>query len=180
MAQIPKYVTLPTGSITFEAKMLTKSDSHWWDANTAAQNAVLDLKDVGPGHSKEDVTWKAWESILSLYFPTYAATPDGVKYMIRREAYRSLVYQPESTRPDVVVVKLSDPRPNADGYNRLVRPVNSLLNRIERSNAVPRSVKRDILWVECKAPNHDSPGLWADLMLEAVERLEDAHPDRNV
>lgn len=63
-------------------------------------------------------------------------------------------------KPDVVVVKLSSPTPGADGF--------------------ARSIKRDILWVECKAPCYDQPGAWETVMSEAVDRLASAHPNRNV
>lgn len=105
--------------------------------------------------------WQAWEAICQLYFPGTAQTAGGVKYLVRREAYRGM--PPGHSwehKPDVVVVKLSSPTPGPDGF--------------------VRSVKRDILWVECKAPCHDQPGAWETVMSEAVGRLASAHPDRNV
>lgn len=105
--------------------------------------------------------WQAWEAICQLYFPGRATAPGGVKYLVRREAYRGLA--PASTwehKPDVIVVQLSNPTPGPDGF--------------------ARSVKRDILWVECKAPSHDQPGAWSTVMTEAVGRLSSAHPNRNV
>jgi hypothetical protein len=45
---------------------------------------------------------------------------------------------------------------------------------------VPQILARDILWVECKAPCHDTPGGWKELITEASNRLATAHPTRMV
>lgn len=116
---------------------------------------------MGTDYADEDVTWTAWEAICQLYFPHAATTAGGVKYLVRREAYRGMA--PASTwqhKPDVVVVRLTAPTLGADGLSR--------------------SVRRDILWVECKAPKHDQPNRWDEVMKEATERLSVAHPNRNV
>ena len=63
-------------------------------------------------------------------------------------------------KPDVVVVELTTPQPGADG--------------------LLRSSKRDVLWVECKAPKHDNPAMWRTVIDEGTQRLKSAHPDRNV
>lgn len=44
----------------------------------------------------------------------------------------------------------------------------------------PPALRRDILWVECKAPSHDAPNEWNAVIKEATERLAIAHPTRNV
>jgi hypothetical protein len=40
------------------------------------------------------------------------------------------------------------------------------------------TVPRDVLWVECKAANHDTPVGWRDLTEQASARLAAVHPDR--
>ncbi|KAH8788349.1 hypothetical protein F5883DRAFT_514081 [Diaporthe sp. PMI_573] len=40
--------------------------------------------------------------------------------------------------------------------------------------------KRDMLWVECKASSQAKPHQWSNAIEEAVERLNAAHPDRNI
>jgi hypothetical protein len=40
--------------------------------------------------------------------------------------------------------------------------------------------KRDMFWVECKASSQDKPHQWSNAIEEAVERLNAAHPDRNI
>lgn len=82
-------------------------------------------------------------------------------YWIRRDAYRGMLPDLLSSHKlDVVVVRLTTPQLGPDGLYR--------------------EVKRDILWVECKAPCHDNPGTWKRVIEEATERLKSAHPDRNV
>lgn len=43
-----------------------------------------------------------------------------------------------------------------------------------------KSTKRDVLWVECKAPSKDQPYQWNNVMEEAVARLNVAHPTRSL
>lgn len=96
-----------------------------------------------------------------MYFPQTARVAGGVKYLVRREAHRELPPAAASThRPDVAVVEIGTPQPGPDW--------------------LLRSKKRDILWVECKAPDADQPRVWRDVLNEAAERLSHAHPDRNV
>lgn len=102
----------------------------------------------------------AWEAICHMYFPQSARTAGGVKYLVRRDAYRGPPAAPSSQKPDVVVVELATPQVGPDG--------------------LPRSRKRDILWVECKAPERDQPGAWKTVLNEATKRLNAAHPTRNV
>lgn len=40
------------------------------------------------------------------------------------------------------------------------------------------TTSRDILWAECKAPDHDTPGGWKDLIEQATQRIAAAHPNR--
>jgi hypothetical protein len=61
----------------------------------------------------------------------------------------------EDHRPDVIVIRVTVAQPGTE-------------------------VARDVLWVECKAPIHRRPHGWNMVMREAVDRLEVAHPDRNI
>lgn len=79
-----------------------------------------------------------------------------MRYEIDREAYRGLPPdQPWQHKPDVVVVRLT--------------------NVQQQPGQRPTSVKRDLLWVECKAPTQNAPHGWKDVMGEAMGRLEQAH-----
>lgn len=44
----------------------------------------------------------------------------------------------------------------------------------------PSSMQRDVLWVECRPPNQNSPGKWNNLMMQAVKPLAAVHPTRRV
>lgn len=44
----------------------------------------------------------------------------------------------------------------------------------------PTASERDLLWIECKAPNPDVPTSWKRVIDEAAERLRIAHPTRRV
>ncbi|KAK4096240.1 hypothetical protein N658DRAFT_46541 [Parathielavia hyrcaniae] len=39
---------------------------------------------------------------------------------------------------------------------------------------------RDLLWVECQSPAHDTPARWKDLTEQTCDRLREAHPFREV
>lgn len=102
----------------------------------------------------------AWSAILHVFFPDRAPMPDGVKYDIPREAYRGPNPKRLSkTRPDIIVVKSA---PGEDDENRL------------------RRQRRDILWVQCKAPCSDRPSQWKTLIEEAAGRIKAAHLNRMV
>ncbi len=82
-----------------------------------------------------------------------------MKYLVRREAYRGPAGQLSNQRPDVIVVQITSPggqpQPGAN-------------------------IRRDILWIECKAPCHYQPNGWNSVMSEAVGRLRSAHPTRDL
>lgn len=133
--------------------------SHFWDIEEAAAIRIAELDAKGPTYSSEDLVWHAWSHILGVYFPTRAPAgqPAGMRYEIDREAYRGLPpvggFQ---HKPDVVVVRISNVQQAQAGQR-------------------PTSVKRDLLWVECKAPDHSAPNGWKNVMEEALVRLEHAH-----
>lgn len=130
--------------------------------NQASYTAIVRLKDAGTQYLHEDVVWGAWEAICRKYFPESAIAPGAPYYWIRRDAYRGMPPdEPSTHKPDVVVVRLSQPQ-------------------VLGPDGLYREVNRDILWVECKAPCHDEPGKWKKVIEEATERLKSAHPNRNV
>ena len=87
---------------------------------------------------------------------------NGPCYDIDREAYRGLPpADPESHVPDIIVVRCS--------------------NVVAQPGAPPvAGAERDILWVECKAPDMDQPNEWNRVITQVVRRLNSAHPDRMV
>ncbi|KAH8769053.1 hypothetical protein F5883DRAFT_643720 [Diaporthe sp. PMI_573] len=134
---------------------------HFWVPGQAPYSAIVTLKDFGTHYAEEDVTWQAWEALCHKYFPESAPAQGHPYYITRRDPYRGLFPDTPSThKPDVVVVKLSTPVQGADN--------------------LWRDSKRDVLWVECKAPCHDTPSMWKRVIEEATERLKSAHSDRNV
>lgn len=115
----------------------------------------------GNDYSKEDVVWHAWPPILDLYFHENAVAPNGDRYCVDRESYRGLPpVEPETKRPDIIAIKLSSIQ--------------------HTPNMPPTSVDRDVLWIECKAPDMQPPNNWQKVMSEIIERLSIAHPDRKV
>lgn len=112
--------------------------------------------------SKEDWCWHSWAAIGAVYFPDHDPNNTGqpiVTYLIPREAYRGLPPDdPEDQKPDVVVI-------------RFMTIANSF---------PPEATDRDILWIECKAPDEDVPNRWKLCMNQAVTRLNNAHPNRRV
>ena len=76
-------------------------------------------------------------------------------------AYRGLPPEdPYSQRPDIVVIRVQ--------------------NIQQQLGMPPAASGRDILWVECKAPCHDIPTRWKDVIVEAADRLSVAYPVRRV
>lgn len=103
----------------------------------------------------------SWKAICSLYFPQDARIAGGVKYLVRREAHPELPLTALSAhKPGVVVLELARPQPGPDG--------------------LLRARKRDILWVECKAPARDQGGVWKAVLNEATERLSQAYSTRSI
>ncbi len=124
------------------------------------------LARAGPDYAQEDVVWQAWGAILGLYFPS-TAPPGQRYYAIDRERYRGVPPAvPSAVKPDLVVVRMHE----------VVNPPNPPANQYAPN--MPDIVSRDVLWVECKAPNHDAPASWNTLIFEAAGRLAHAHPRR--
>lgn len=129
---------------------------HFWDPLTSASANIKTIRDRGPGYSQEDVVWHAWHAICLLYFPETTNDPTGPIWSTVREAYRGPSGAPSTYRPDILTIKMM-----------LAGQTGALL-------------KRDVLWIECKAPDKDAPFEWKDVIRETVERLESAHPNREL
>jgi hypothetical protein len=130
--------------------------SHFWNAGENAGESIRTVSNLGPDYTKEDVVWTVWEDLLRLYFPDYFLGPAGTRYRIRREPYRGSAARVEDHRPDIIAIRVSVAQPGA------------------------AEVSRDVLWVECKAPSLHKPHGWNMVMREAIDRLEVAHPNRNI
>ncbi|KAK5994644.1 hypothetical protein PT974_05127 [Cladobotryum mycophilum] len=130
---------------------------HFWQLNTAPGGAIWEAARRGPHYAYENVTVAIWEELPRFYFPNQFLGPFGQYFRVAREAYRNVLPQgPHTCKPDVVLVK-----------------VQVTLFPYTANN-------RDVLWVECKAPNANAPHAWHDLVDEAVSRLHQAHPTRRV
>jgi hypothetical protein len=113
----------------------------------------------GPDYPYEDIGWHMWGMICDLYFPNVAEVPGGPKWSVCREAYRGQAPgKPPKVRPDMIAIKFT-PGP---------------------LGVLSRDAARDYLWIECKAASHDKPFGRKDVMAEAVTRLSNAHPTRDV
>lgn len=92
------------------------------------------------------------------YDPALLQAPQpsqGTYYDVIVQPYRGIPMAANwKHRPDVVTVRI---------------------NHVIQMPAVTE-LKRDILWVECKAPSRDRPSEWKEVMREAVTRLNVAHP----
>lgn len=116
------------------------------------------LGQLGPESDREDVVRHAWSAILSEYF--LRLLPRG-SHSYTIDSYRG----PAPGLPGgyhqhaIVVKKQTMVSPSPEGSQ-------------------PLTVSRDILWVEYKAPNHDTPAGWKDLIEQASNRLAVAHPNR--
>ncbi|KAK3934459.1 hypothetical protein QBC46DRAFT_413892 [Diplogelasinospora grovesii] len=126
-----------------------------------AQPGLIECR--GTKYPYEDVVCYAWTDIPAVYFPQWTPPNSTIHYAIQREAYRALppAVSLHHKRPDIIVIRLQNLPPPQPGQGQ-------------------RAEERDVLWIECKAPNHDTPGEWKDAINEAVGRLAYAHPDRMV
>jgi hypothetical protein len=75
------------------------------------------------------------------------------------------VYGVRTVKQDVVVIRMAAPPAKPGNPQALPDPK-------------VRDPERDVLWVECKAPEEDTPAGWKNLMMRAGARLEEAHPNR--
>ncbi|KAK4139051.1 uncharacterized protein C8A04DRAFT_16208, partial [Dichotomopilus funicola] len=134
--------------------------SHFWDPGASSRAVVWRLGAAGPNYTQEDIVQNSWSAVLTHYF--LQMMPQGpYDYSVEREVYRGQTNGPLTIRPDVVVVRMQT----------TVNPPGG--------GGAPMSVtSRDILWVECKAPNHDSAHEWKDLIEQGCNRLAQAHPNR--
>ncbi|KAG7290356.1 hypothetical protein NEMBOFW57_000356 [Staphylotrichum longicolle] len=126
--------------------------------------STRDLALLGPDYDQEDVVPNTWAAILNEYFVRMMPLGGTHTYSVDTQSYRGPAPGPRSAhKPDVIVVKMS-----------------TTLNPPQAAplGAQPVVVTRDILWVECKAPSHDSPGKWKDLIEQTQTRLRAAHPGR--
>ncbi|KAK4150232.1 hypothetical protein C8A00DRAFT_37182 [Chaetomidium leptoderma] len=132
--------------------------NHFWTPGTGSHSKVGVLGQLGPTYDHEDVVCHAWTAILGEYFIRFLPLGQH-SYSIDTQAYRGPRpgFQSEH-KPDVVVVKMQ--------------------TTVAVAGGPPVTVSRDILWVECKAPNHDTPNGWKNLIEQASTRLAAAHPNR--
>lgn len=135
---------------------------HFWDIQQRSARKIGKIATKGTNYSKEDVVWHAWHAICEVYFPGEPTVANGPSFDIEREAYRGLPPDnPEDQVPDVVVVRCT--------------------NITAQPGAPPTAAtERDILWVECKAPDMDQPNEWNRVLSQVVVRLNSAHPTRMV
>ncbi|TKA51024.1 hypothetical protein B0A49_13693 [Cryomyces minteri] len=134
---------------------------HFWDMGTAAYAEIAKIFHKGEEYANEDVVWAAWLQICIVYFPSWTANPTGPRWAIERESYRGPPpLDPSQIKPDILAIKLTP------GPPQLGQP--------------PQFNARDFLWIECKAPKHDKPFGWKDALNEATQRLQHAHPGREV
>jgi len=101
-----------------------------------------------------------WGAIVAQYYGSVAVNQNAPRWNVMREAYRGLMpINPSQRKPDVAVVA-----------HFTVPPAGHIFNLQHR----------DSLWVECKAPNKDTPSEWKNLVNEAVVRLNNSHPTRQL
>lgn len=140
--------------------MAAPAVNHFWEIEEAAALKIAKIAEKGDNHPYEDVVWHAWDKIPRPYFPERAGTAAGPRYSIEREAYRGPPGGPLEHKPDVIVVRIS--------------------NVQQAAGQRPIAAERDVLWIECKASVHLRASGWHTVLLEAVQRLDSAHPDRVV
>ncbi|OAX80045.1 hypothetical protein ACJ72_05626 [Emergomyces africanus] len=132
--------------------------THFWAQETESHSLIRQLYRLASNHSQEDIVHHVWNAILRVYFPSIATAPNGQRWTVLLEPYRGPLHNLPIHRPDILVVRLQH------------RQVTSGIN----------VVGRDFIWVECKPPSHDRPSGWKNVLVEAVGRLQDAHPTRVV
>ncbi len=123
------------------------------------------LRDLRPNYNQEDVVPNTtWTAILNEYFLRGILIGEPHLYCVDRQSYsRPVPGHRSAYKPDVIIVKVQTtvaPPPGAPAGTQAV------------------SVSGDILWVEYKAPNHDTPGQWKNLIEEASDGLVAAYPTR--
>ncbi|EER39935.1 predicted protein [Histoplasma capsulatum H143] len=131
---------------------------HFWNRNEEAHFLIRNLYHLPANHSQEDIVDHVWVAICRLYFPHTATGHNGTRWTVLWEAYRGPPHHLSEHKPNVLVVRLQ-PQQVVGGL---------------------RVYGRDYLWVECKPPSHDTPSGWKNLINEATERLNSAHPQRAV
>ncbi|KAI2618431.1 hypothetical protein GGR54DRAFT_605433 [Hypoxylon sp. NC1633] len=82
------------------------------------------------------------------------------RWAIDLEAYRGYAHNLASTKPDLIVIKLT--------------PGQTIAGQM------PETSSRDHLWIECKAAKEDHPSGWKNVLMEAATRLQTAHPSRAI
>ncbi|KAK1770795.1 hypothetical protein QBC33DRAFT_597252 [Phialemonium atrogriseum] len=141
---------------------------HFWNLDEVSSNKIATIFHKGENYNKEGVIWHAWEEIPRVYLPTQSVVLLGDRYSVVREPYRRPVgaqgqdddeHLPQ-VRPDVVTVRHHNIQP--------------------QQGIAPLATERDVLWIECKAPIHNSPFEWKNLMFEATHRLAISYSPRKV
>ncbi|KAG8169390.1 hypothetical protein KVR01_000135 [Diaporthe batatas] len=141
--------------------------NHFYLSHKSSYSLLKALWRKGPNYTKEDICNHAWQDILRVYFPAeynpnQLATGRATMYHVLVQAYRGLpADENHLKKPDAVTVQVDHvvQAGALGGYDEF---------------------KRDVLWVECKAPSKDKPGEWNVVMREAVARLHVAHNTRRL
>ncbi|KAK3996579.1 hypothetical protein QBC44DRAFT_231736 [Cladorrhinum sp. PSN332] len=145
--------------------MAAQGPGHFYFPLNVAGVLIEDARDKEVPHPTiEDPVQQAWLQIPSAYFPSelpapLPGQPQVDLYHVACQPYRGRTNNPSEKKPDVVVV-LFDNILNAPGRRQFSR--------------------RDLLWIECKAPGSTAPNKWNSVLGEAVLRLQVFHPDRQV
>ncbi|KAI0162364.1 hypothetical protein GGR57DRAFT_517687 [Xylariaceae sp. FL1272] len=129
---------------------------HYWDDDQNSRLIYKELVDT-PWKKREDVVWLAWREICACYFRPGVRRDhqnERIQWHIAIPAYRGPDNTPQSSQPDMVVVKK---------YKD---------HHITHLNPFPHhvSVSRDHLWIECKSKEKDTPANWR----KAIDQLLDA------
>jgi hypothetical protein len=112
--------------------------------------------------SLEGPTQSAWHLTVQSYFPVLEprATPtEFTTWQVLREPYRMVEGQDGLKKPDVIAVKTRTTTVGPQGTTE--------------------DVERDVLTIECKAPNENTQSGWRNLINESIERLAYYSPQQS-
>ncbi|USP74525.1 hypothetical protein yc1106_01799 [Curvularia clavata] len=134
---------------------------HFWEHWCTAHDLIFEMYKRGPRYQYEDIVAHTWLDICGVYFyPFETPGSGGVRWNIRREAYRGLPPKKLSeVKPDIVTIRVTHAQPGQASSDRHYR---------------------DYLWVECKKATYDNPHGWKDVLHESIDRLAIAHANRMV
>ncbi|KAK0726646.1 hypothetical protein B0T21DRAFT_385832 [Apiosordaria backusii] len=143
--------------------MAAPGHGHFYYPYNVAALAIETIRDKArTQENHEDAVHQAWLAIPRRYFPDEPPAPVGPGphscYSIEAQPYRGAA-RPQDKKPDVVVIKFMN---------------------VVRVQGQTQFERRDVLWIECKAPKKVVPNGWHTVLQEATERLIQAHSDRQV